>query len=92
MKNPAEDCQRRWNVGLILRNNARHQDDPKPLPERIAKSPDNYATLMRPLPESKTDRMYVYDMDYRCDPWDDPVIYNTNSRSFKIHVQNPKTS
>ena len=28
-------------------------------------------------------------MDYRCDPWDEPDIYDTNSLSFKIHIQNP---
>ena len=28
---PTQDWQRRWNVGMILRHNARHQDDPIPL-------------------------------------------------------------
>ena len=28
-------------------------------------------------------------MDYRCDPWDEPDSYVTNSKSSKIHVQNP---
>ena len=40
-----QDWQRRWNVGMILRNNTRHPDDPKPLLQWITESPDNYATL-----------------------------------------------
>ena len=69
--------------------NAGHPDDPKPLPTWITESPDSYATLKRPLPESKNDMIYVYDTDYRCDPRDEPDIYDTNSLSFKIDVQNP---
>ena len=42
---------------------------------------------MRSLPEAKTERIYVYHMDYRCDPWDEPEIYETHSLLFKIHVQ-----
>ena len=75
---------------MILRHNARHPDDPTPLPQWITESPDNYATLKRPLPESKTDRIYIYDRDYRCDPWDEPTIYDTNKLSFKIQVSNPQ--
>ena len=62
---PTQDWQRRWNVGMILRHKARHPDDPTPLPQWITESPDNYATLKRPLPESKTERIYIYDRDYR---------------------------
>ena len=29
-------------------------------------------------------------MDYRCDPWDDPTIYDTDKLSFKIQVPNPQ--
>ena len=57
------------------------QKGPTPLPQWITESPDNYATLKRPLPESKTERIY-----YRCDPWDEPTIYDTNKLSFKIQV------
>ena len=67
---PTQDWQCRWNVFMILRHNARHPEDPTPLPQWITESPDNYATLRRPLPESKTERNYIYDMNYRCDPWD----------------------
>ena len=87
---PTQDWQRRWNVGMILRHNARHPEDPTPLPQWITESPDNYATLKRPLPESKTERIYIYDKDYRCDPWDEPAIYDTNKLSFKIQVTNPQ--
>ena len=87
---PTQDWQRRWNVGMILRHNARHPEDPTPLPQWITESPDNYATLKRPLPEAKTDRIYIYDRDYRCDPWDEPTIYDTNKLSFKIQVSNPQ--
>ena len=75
---------------MILRHNARHPDDPTPLPQWITESPDNYATLKRPLPESKTERIYIYDKDYRCDPWDEPTIYDTDKLSFKIQVHNPQ--
>ena len=87
---PTQDWQRRWNVGVILRHNARHTEDPAPLPQWITVSPDNYATLKRPLPESKTERIYIYDKDYRCDSWDEPTIYDTNKLSFKIQVPNPQ--
>ena len=36
---PTQDWQRRWNVGVILRNNARHSEDSKPLPKLIRKRP-----------------------------------------------------
>ena len=75
---------------MILRHNARHPEDPTPLPQWITESPDNYATLNKPLPESKTERNYIYDRDYRCDPWDEPTIYDTNKLSFKIQVPNPQ--
>ena len=52
---PTQDWQRRWNVGMILRHNARHPEDPTLLPQWITESPDNYATLKRPLPVSKRD-------------------------------------
>ena len=57
---PTQDWQRRWNIGMILRHNASHPDDPTPLPLWITESPDNYATSKRPLPETKTDRIYIY--------------------------------
>ena len=87
---PTQDWQRPWNVRMILRHNARHPDDPTPLPQWITESPDNYATLKRPLPESITERFYIYDRDYRCDPWDEATIYDTNKLSFKIQVSNPQ--
>ena len=76
---------------MILRHNARHPDDTQPLPQWITDSPDNYATLKPPLPESKTDRIYVYDTDYCCDPLDEPTIYNASTLSFKIQLPNPQT-
>ena len=84
---PTQDWQRRWNVDMILRHNAWHPEDPTPLPQWITESPDNYATLKRLLPESKTERIYIYDMDFRCDHWDEPTIYYTDKLSFKIQVQ-----
>ena len=78
-----------WNVCIIRRHNARHPVDRKSLREWITESPDNYATLKRPLSESKTDRIYIYDTDFRCDPWDEPTIYDANTLSFKIQVPNP---
>ena len=75
---------------MILHHNARHRDDPKPLPMWITESPNNYATLKRPLPESKTDSIFIYDKDCRCDPWDEPTIYDANALSFKIQITNPQ--
>ena len=88
---PTQVWQRRWNVGMILRHNARHPENPTLLPQWKTESPDNYATLKRLLPESKTERIYIYDRDYRCDPWDEPTIYDTSKLSFKIRVPNPQT-
>ena len=62
---------------MILRHNA----------EWIVESPDNYATHKRSLPESKTERIYVDDNDYRCDPWAEPTIYNANPLAFKYKSQ-----
>ena len=73
---------------MILRHNSRRPDVPQPLPQWITESPDNYATLKRPLPVSKTDRNYIYDKNYRCDPWDEPTIYDANTLSFKIQTPN----
>ena len=75
---------------MILRYNARHPEDPTPLPQWTTESRYNYATLKRPLPESKTERLYIYDRDYRCDAWDEPTIYDTNKLSFKIQISNPQ--
>ena len=75
---------------MILGHKARHPEDPTPLPQWITESPDKYATRKRPLPESKTERIYIYDRDYRCDPWDEPTIYDTNKLSFKIQIPNPQ--
>ena len=79
--------QRRTNPRLATsldrrhdpQHNARHPEDPTPLPQ-----------WKRPLPESKTERIYIYHMDYRCDPWDEPTIYDTSKFSFKIQVPNPQ--
>ena len=65
---------------------------PKPLSEWTTESRVIYAALKRPLQETKTEGIYVYDMDYRCDSWGEPEVYDTNSLSFKIHVQNPPKS
>ena len=75
---------------MILRHNARQQDDPKPLPEWITDSSDNYATVKRPLPESKTDKIYAYDTDYRCNPWNEPTVYDANTLSFQMQVKIPQ--
>ena len=32
----------------------------------------------------------MYDRDYRCDPWDEPTIYDKNKLPFKIKVPNPQ--
>ena len=47
-------------------------------------------TRKTPIPESKRERIYIYDRDYRCDPWDEPTIYDTNKLAFKIQVPNPQ--
>ena len=44
---PTQDWQRRWNAGMILRNNANHPDDPKPLIKWITESPDNYYASLK---------------------------------------------
>ena len=87
---PTQDWQRRWNVGMILRHNARHPEDPTPQLQWITEWADSYATLKRPLPESKTERIYIYDMYYRENPWDEPTIYVTNKLSFRIQDPNPQ--
>ena len=75
---------------MILRHNARHPEDPTPLPQWITESADNYATLKRPLPETKTGRICIYGVDYRCDPWDEPTVYDADKLSFTIQVPNPQ--
>ena len=40
-------------------------------------------TTKRPLPQSDQERIYVYDKDYRCDPWDRPDIYDQSTLTFK---------
>ena len=53
-------------------------------------SPDNHAALKRPLPKSKTEKISVYDTNSRSDSWDEPIIYDVNTLSIKIHVPNPQ--
>ena len=50
---------------------------------------DIYATLKRPMPEYKTDKIYIFDKNFLCNPREEPDIYDINSVSFKMHVQNP---
>ena len=40
-------------------------------------------TTKRPLPQSDQERIYVYDKDYRCDPWDTPDIYDQSTLTSK---------
>ena len=81
---------------MILRHIARHPENPTPLPQWITESPDYYATLKRPLPESKTERIYIYDRDYRCDPgMNQPSLTQVNSLSksrFQTLEPNPRRS
>ena len=89
IEDPTQDSEKRPNVGeflRIMRNIKIHQIS---LPEFLNVSPDKDATLNRPLPESKTDRIYFYDAGYRCNHWDELEIYNSESLSLKIDVQNP---
>ena len=87
--------QRRTNPRLATSLERRHDTqtqcqtsrDPTPLPQWITESPQNYATLRRPLPESKTEHIYIYDRDH----WDEPTIYDTNKLFFEIQVPNPET-
>ena len=75
-------CQgwrKRWNVVAILRNNAKHTNNPKPVSEWIHEPRDTYAALKRLLSETKIRRIYVFDSNYRCDPYDELDIYDTKS-------------
>ena len=89
---PTQDWQRRWNRHdpQTQRQTPRKPNTTTPMDQWKTESPDNYATLKRSLPESKTERIYIYDMDYRCYPWDEPTIYDTHKLSFKIQVSNPQ--
>ena len=93
---PSPDWQRRWNIGMILRHYARHPDDPTPLPVWITESPDTYATLKRPLPESKltkytsTTRITVAIHGTNL-PSTTPTNYPSESRS-QDHKNRPKFS
>ena len=40
-------------------------------------------TTKRPFPQSNQERVYVFDQDYRCDPWDRPDLYDQSSPTFK---------
>ena len=38
------------------------------------------------------ERTYVFDKDYRCDPWDRPNLYNQSSFTFKEHTTAPSVN
>ena len=40
-------------------------------------------TTKRPLPESNQPRIYDFDKDYICDPWDKPELYDQCSLTFR---------
>ena len=47
-------------------------------------------TTKRPLTQPDQVRIYVYDRDYRCDPWNKPSIYDQSTLSFKQqHIAAP---
>ena len=48
-------------------------------PEWIKDSDDQCLATRRPLPKSNQERVYVFDKDYRCDPWDRPDLYDQSS-------------
>ena len=52
-------------------------------PEWIKESDDQYKTAKRPIPESIQERVYVFDKDYRCLPWDRQDLHDQSSLSFK---------
>ena len=41
-------------------------------------------TTRRQLPESNQECVYVFDKNYRCDPWDWPDLYDQSSLTVKV--------
>ena len=48
-------------------------------------------TTKRPLPASDQERIYVFDKDYRCDPWDRSDLYDQSLLTFKEQPIAPVT-
>ena len=77
-----EDWLRRQAIATIKRYNAKHEQQ-KEYPTWIEDSNDQQKTTKRPLSQSDQERIYVYDKDYRCEPWDRPDIYDLSTFSFE---------
>ena len=77
-----EDWLRRQAIATIKRHIAKNEQ-PKEYPAGIENSNDQYMTTKRKLPQSDQERIYVYDKDYICDPWDRPDIYDQSSLTSK---------
>ena len=42
-------------------------------------------TTKWPIPQSDQESVYVFDKNWRCDPWDKPDLYGQSSLTFKEH-------
>ena len=56
---PTEAWQRRCNVGTVFHNIARYKT-----PTQTTSLLGEFATPKHPSPESKTERIYIFDIDY----------------------------
>ena len=77
-----EDWLRRHAIATIDQQNAKHEQQ-KEYPEWTKDADDQCMTTKRPPPESNQSRVYVFDKDYKCDPWDNPELYDQSPFIFR---------
>ena len=79
---PKEDWLTRQAIPTIKRHKTKNEQQ-KEYPECIKECDDQNMTTKRPFAESNQERVYVFDKDYRCDPWDRPDLYDQSSLTLK---------
>ena len=79
---PSLDWQRGWHIHRLHKYN-RQNTTTKDYPQWYLNNPNDYDTPKRPLPETTAPETYIHDLDFNCDPYHNPKIYDKTTLPFK---------